>query len=202
MKKVMKKVTNTSKEVPTHQVMWLGGGNPNAIENQEAEGQKEFEQASQLPRKCNSPYNITNTAEQYSKMGIKVLVPSKGDDIFLGVKLPKGWKVQSTDHSMWNNLIDDKGRVRAMIFYKAAFYDRDSFINFEHRYISTSEYLERKDSDNFYPKFYCVKDNATKKIIFTTEITNEHADPKLEKKCIDFLKKEFPKYENLNAYWD
>jgi len=50
------------------------------------------------------------------------------------VELPIGWKKRSTGHSMWNDLVDDKGRVRATFFYKAAFYDRDAFINFERRY--------------------------------------------------------------------
>ena len=43
--------------------------------------------------------------------------------------MPNGWKKQATDHSMWSELIDDKGKVRATIFYKAAFYDQRAFLN-------------------------------------------------------------------------
>lgn len=70
--------------------------------------------------------------QQYERMGIKIV--KQYDDLFYSVELPEGWKVEATDHHMWNNLFDDKGRRRANFFYKAAFYDRDAFINFEHRY--------------------------------------------------------------------
>src|SRR6185436_8068032 len=40
----------------------------------------------------------------------------------------------ATDHSMYTDLVDDKGRVRASIFYKAAFYDRKADISFKRRF--------------------------------------------------------------------
>ncbi len=193
----MKKATNTENN-PMPQ--WLMGGNPNAIESQEAEGQKELINSLQLPLKCNSPRGI-NAAEQYHKMGINTFTGSKGDDLFLGVKLPTGWKKEATDHSMWNNLIDDKGRVRATFFYKAAFYDRDAFVNFNHRYIKTQEFVDVKCVNN-YDKFYCVKDQATDQIIFKTDVTKQYSDSNLESQCIDFLKANYPDYEDLNAYWN
>lgn len=193
----MKKTTITSNDPRPE---WVMGGNPSAIERQESEGQKEVVSSLQLPRICNHPHG-TNASEQYHKMGIQVFTSSKGDDLFMGVKLPDGWKKESTDHSMWNNLIDDKGRIRATFFYKAAFYDRDAFVNFKHRYIFCTEYAEKSDA-NSYPKFYCVKDNATDKILFQTEITNEYHDSKLEQQCVDYLKTNYPDYENLNAYWE
>lgn len=123
----MAKINNTANDPKTE---WLFGGNPNAIEQQEAQGQKDLSDSTQLPRIVNYPRGA-NPVELYSKMGITVLTTSKGDDLFMGVKLPAGWKVQPTDHSMWSDLIDNEGKKRASIFYKAAFYDRDAFINFE-----------------------------------------------------------------------
>jgi hypothetical protein len=193
----MKKTTNTENN-PMSQ--WLMGGNPNAIEAQEAEGQQELINSLQLPLKCNNPRGV-NAAAQYHKMGIKTFTASKGDDLFLGVKLPDGWKKEATDHSMWNNLLDDKGRVRATFFYKAAFYDRDAFVNFNHRYIKTQVFVDVKCANN-YDKFYCVKDQASGEIIFKTEITKEYSDSNLESQCINFLKTNYPDYEDLNAYWD
>ena len=35
---------------------------------------------------------------------------------------------------MWSNLVDKQERVRATIFYKAAFYDRNAFLNVSQRY--------------------------------------------------------------------
>ena len=192
------KTTNTTKNPYSD---WLMGGNPTAIEKQEADGQKQFVESLQLPLKTNSPRK-TNTVEQYQKMGIKTLVPSKGDDLFIGVTLPKGWKKEETDHSMWSNLLDDKGRIRATIFYKAAFYDREAFINFEPRYINTSEYLGDENCELPYTKLYCVKDTVSKEILFQTETTNEYSCSNLEQACIDFLETNFPDYKDLNAYWD
>lgn len=196
----MKKVNNTSQNP---RFDWLFGGNPGAIEAQEAQGQKEFVESLQLPKKTNYPHGL-NTTEQYHKMGIKVLVPTKKDDMFLGVQLPTGWKKQSTDHSMWNNLVDDKGRIRASIFYKAAFYDRETFINFNHRYISTSEYVEsaKLPEGRFTPKFYCVKDTTTNEILFQTEITHEYDNKDFQDQCKDFLERNYPNYKDINAYWE
>lgn len=42
----------------------------------------------------------------------------------LNVELPDGWKKVGTNHDMHSDLVDETGKVRASIFYKAAFYDR------------------------------------------------------------------------------
>ncbi len=198
----MKKATNTSlKEVfPS----WLLGGNPNAIEAQEARGQQELIESLQLPRKCNSPRGI-NAAEQYHKMGIKVFTTSKDDDIFMGVKMPTGWKKVATDHSMWNNLVDDKGRIRATIFYKAAFYDRDSFINFETRYQTGCDYFNdeknpEKDWDQ--ARIAYVKDANIGEKIWTSEKHFSDGQDKAYQDGKNWLNENYPDWENINAYWD
>ncbi len=195
----MNKVTNTS-ENPMFG--WLMGGNPGAIEAQEAQGQRELVESSQLPAKVNS--RSINIIEQYALMGIAVIGETKGDKLFLDVELPKGWKLESTDHSMWSRLVDDKDRERASIFYKAAFYDRDAFVNFSTRY-NWSGNLEK---DGYVS--YIVKDNSTGKIIFETESVSkdyERADyfkeqDMLHDQCKQFLKDNFPKHQDVNAYWD
>lgn len=193
----MKKTVNTEKDPRPE---WLMGGNPNAIEAQEAQGQKELINSLQLPRKCNSPRGI-NATEQYHKMGIQVFTSSKGDDLFMGVKLPDGWKKEATDHSMWNNLLDDKGRVRATFFYKAAFYDRDAFVNFSTRYNWNSKYYDEKiENDNV--KTAVVKDNATGEILFESEKHTWRNSEQYEQQAKEFLKTNYPDAENINAYWD
>jgi hypothetical protein len=175
---------------------WVMGGNPTAIERQEAEGQKELVESLQLPKRCNSPRGI-NAVEQYAKMGIKVFTGSKGDDLFMGVKLPKGWTKKATDHSMWCELIDDKGRKRAAIFYKAAFYDRDAFINFETRYQYTTKFLDEKDEKG-YKKFYYVVTDGTKEL-YVTDICNENNYNELAE---NFLNENYPDWRDINAYWN
>lgn len=189
----MRKAKNTSKEIVS---VWPFVDS-HAIERQESRGQQEIVGSDQLPRKCNSPRN-TNAAEQYHKMGIRVFTTSKGDDLFLGVNLPTGWKKEATDHSMWNNLVDDNGRVRAMFFYKAAFYDRDAFINFETRYDARF----KVEGENCW---YEVTDNGENaKILFSTSPTGGRNYARidiLQKEATDWLNANFPLWEDINAYW-
>ncbi len=193
----MDKVTNTSKRP---RLEWLMGGNPNAIEAQEAQGQKELVNSSQLPSKVNSPRGV-NIEEQYALMGIKVIGKTQGDELFLDVELPNGWKKEATDHSMWNKLVDDNGRERASFFYKAAFYDRDAFVNFSTRYNWNSKYYDEKiENDNV--KTAVVKDNATGEILFESEKHTWRNSEEFEKQAKEYLQTNFPDAENINAYWD
>lgn len=101
---------------------------PGGIEAQEAAGQQSFVANETLPKE-----NMHGcTREKLESMGI--IFGEDADDLFVAVKLPSGWKKQATSHSMWSDLLDDKGRIRAKIFYKAAFYDRSSHISLCRRY--------------------------------------------------------------------
>jgi len=116
-------ITNTSK-TPRHD--WLFGMNPGAIEKQEAQGQREFVESTLLP----TDFNFCKK-EDFEALGFKFGEPVEGDPMFCEATLPDGWKKRATDHSMWSEIVDDTGKVRAMIFYKAAFYDRDAFIRLQ-----------------------------------------------------------------------
>lgn len=194
-----KKVTNTEKN-PNPE--WLLGGNPNAIERQEAEGQNELVNSSQLPVSSNTIG--VEAKEQYEKMGIKVIGISEGDEIFYDVILPTGWKKEATDHSMWNKLLDHKGRERAMFFYKAAFYDRSSHIDFKSRF-NVVGYFEDMDSMS-----YRVLDADGEKVLFETVKAVRGDDlssyykrtDELRDKALKFLKEKYPNHEDINAYWD
>lgn len=120
------KITNTENSPRPE---WLMGGNPNAIEAQEKQGQDELtakREICQLPAKIN-PNGWPE--HEYPKLGIEVIGRTKGDNLFFDVRLPKGWEIKPTAHSMWSELVDETGKERASIFYKAAFYDREAFIN-------------------------------------------------------------------------
>jgi len=103
---------------------WVMGGNPRAIEAQEKRGQQELVNSAQLPVKCPPDLKAKLTAA-----GVVFGSGTPGDSLFCSATLPKGWKKVGTDHDMWSHLVDDKGVKQAMIFYKAAFYDRDAFLS-------------------------------------------------------------------------
>ena len=116
-----KRVTNTTRD--ENHPEWVRGGNPRAIEAQEKRGQAELVNSEALPFK-GSQTDCPKLIEAGVKFGPKLA----DDPLFCEAVLPKGWKKRATDHDMWSELVDDKGVVRASIFYKAAFYDRKAFI--------------------------------------------------------------------------
>ena len=116
-----KKITNTAKDEVRPD--WIMGGNPNAILNQEARGQDELVNSMQLP------VDIRGDRKILEQDGVQFGAVSSNDPLFCHVTLPSGWVKRKTDHSMWSELVDASGNVRANIFYKAASYDRDAFMN-------------------------------------------------------------------------
>lgn len=213
------------------------GKNPaKAIENQEKRGQQTVVQAKRLPKKMNdlavpssikwvgvedsmeyeerfkiiNRNNIEYTKQQYEKMGISII--GEADDLFWNVTLPEGWEIKATDHCMWNDLLDNKGRERATFFYKAAFYDRDAFINFSTRYHVLVTHTADPDADYDVWKASdyqgTVKDGE--EVIFSTECvptTNDYvADKaitdKLDAQLTDYMNQHYPDYQDINAYWD
>lgn len=215
----------------------MEGKNPSkAIENQERRGQRSVVRNNRLPKKLNDnsvprevswngvdhlmeleeknriiiQNNINYTKQQYERMGITIV--DEHDDLFWNVILPEGWKIKATDHLMWNNLFDNKGRKRANFFYKAAFYDRDAFINFDTRYHITvghvadinSDYQIWKNSD-----YQGIVEDG-EEIIFSTEcipVTGSYdGDDKvkdtLQKKLYKYMEENYPNYRDINAYWD
>ena len=189
-----------------------------AIENQEKRGQQMVVERRQLPKATNGCSNMHPkrddfefTKSQYEKMGIKII--DEYDDLFWNVQLPDGWEIKATAHSMWNDLIDDKGRVRATFFYKAAFYDRDAFVNFNTRYTTridhTAEYAEvGYDEWCKSPSIGYVKD--CEEIIYSTAAKDSFEDYRMQsaiEKSINeeldtYMAEHYPDYEDVNAYWD
>lgn len=111
----------------------IARGPEGCVERQEARGQSDFVKSDTLPTEgLDHP--------SFAAMGIVVGDRVPGDDLFTFVTLPVGWKKQATDHAMHNALVDDKGRKRAAIFYKAAFYDRRADVRPECRYSAGRDY--------------------------------------------------------------
>lgn len=189
----------------------ISGDPSGAIERSEKRGQTDFVASERLPIRVNGGINERDAKHQYERMGITVI--DKFDDLFYNVTLPNGWKKESTDHSMWNNLLDEQGRIRATIFYKAAFYDRDAFINFERRYNTNYEPFDVKASEGLsYSEKellpYCgvIKDGNV--VIWKTEPEAAKTDRgayelhrQLQGLAIEHLETLYPKFEDVNAYW-
>lgn len=135
--------TNTTKQAQRDPESFLldaiGMGTSRAIEHQEETGQRELVNDEVLPTKLNGQKPLLE------KLGFQFLGEVKDDLLFQHVEMPAGWRKRATDHSMWSELVDAQGRKRGMIFYKAAFYDRDAFMHLVCRYSVRRDY-DIKDS--------------------------------------------------------
>lgn len=170
---------------------------PGGIEAQEAQGQKTFVNSSTLPKDINDRNITRKTLED---MGI--VFGNDADDLFVNVTLPAGWKKVATDHSMWSELKDEKDRKRAMIFYKAAFYDRSAHMNLSSRF-SLNAY-HRNDQDQLET---VVMDGDA--IIFSAgSRASDYSDESYRigdeqsKVANTWLNEHYPDWKNPLAYWD
>lgn len=101
----------------------MGGGVGRAVEDQERSGQGSFVASDTLPA------DMRGDVDGLKAAGVVFGELVEGDPLFRYVTLPPGWTKEPTEHSMWSRLFDDRGNERAMVFYKAAFYDRSAFLS-------------------------------------------------------------------------
>ena len=169
-----------------------------AILHQEARGQLSFVNSDTLPVDMDE---VSRAALEAA--GIKFGEVVEGDDIFRFVNLPDGWKKVPTDHSMWSKIVDEQGRERAAIFYKAAFYDRSAHLTATQRFDVSFDY-DRSDSEGL--AVATVTDGGN--VIHTTEPFNVGDKPSYEVSgqannlAIDWLSEKYPDWRNPAAYWD
>ncbi|GAA3751590.1 hypothetical protein [Micromonospora maritima] len=121
-------IENTSRRDPLTHLAGAWGDPGRYIEEQEAAGQAQLVNSDRLPTKFND-WDLKDPQKAYEDLGFIFGPVDAGDPMFRQAQLPKGWKRQGSDHSMWSYLVDELGRKRVSIFYKAAFYDRDAFMS-------------------------------------------------------------------------
>jgi hypothetical protein len=144
------------------------------------------------------------------------------DRLFIRVTFPEGWKKQSTDHYMWNKLVDPKGKARGSYFYKPDFWDRDAFFDLNHRFHVGKVYFQG-DRENW-RSFQGQVTDWDEKVLFTGT-RFEHPNPthcdstdaeersaywkmsdELEKKArqeaTNWIEARCPDHTNVRLYWD
>lgn len=120
----------------------LGGDTSAAIERQEARGQAAMVRSDRLPvagttvTRIYEPFGpAAADAPEWAALGFRLGpadtsdLGTNGRPLFRPVTLPPGWARQGSDHSMWSYIVDERGRQRVAVFYKAAFYDRSAHCN-------------------------------------------------------------------------
>lgn len=190
------------------------GNGSTAIERQEARGQSKFVASDTLPIKHDYCSQI-----QLERMGI--VFGELVDDLFIEVQLPEGWRKVPTDHSMWSKLIDEKGRERASIFYKAAFYDRNAHLTLTRRFSCRVEPIYGYgDKDYRQHEWHCVVADCGGLVWQSQRIEPEPEyslqdetklaawkdwtakKDALQQEGIAWLDQNYPDWEDPLAYWD
>lgn len=198
-------------------------GGPNAIDLQEFQGQSSLVVSDTLPASLWSGpagfmsyednQQIARTAlESWS---IKFLGPVPGDPIFQFVQLPTGWGKVPTNHSMLSMLVDDQGRERARIIYKAAYYDRHADLVLQSRYgIHESCYdmkWVRSEDEELFEAY--VTDGGVvfngHRVIYTSDVVVLEGDRQARyratreamKQAEEWLTANYPEFQNPTAYW-
>lgn len=176
---------------------------PGGIEQQEKMGQGSFVASETLPKEMLHGC----TREKLEAMGI--VFGNDVDDLFVNVRLPEGWKKQAHSHPMWSDLFDAKGRPRAAIFYKAAFYDRKAHISLTQRYSFTSygfcnaqgEAVCAEEATHYQT---VITDCGVPLLVIVVREKGESWDlhNAHEKQARDWLDAHFPDWGNPLAYWD
>lgn len=185
---------------------------PGGIERQQIADQHELTRACQLPRKglvirhMETSEEWTRTRATWDAFGIKIADKLGDDPLFVNVELPAGWSLKRTDSGYWTDLVDDKGRTRASMFYKSAFYDRDAHIGLRHRFQVRRDYA----GDDYRTHIRChVTDGG--KVVYTSEtiVTNGSigaavdAEQKAMLACGTWLEQQgYTDFRNVAAYWD
>jgi hypothetical protein len=182
----------------------ITGDTSGEIVAQEKRGQTSFVKSDTLPLDMKD-----NAREVLVALGVQFHGVVEDDPIFEYVTLPPGWTKRPTDHDMWSELLDERGRVRANIFYKAAFYDRSSMLHLAIRFSYGINY-DRCDTENVIVS--CVYDHAESgKVLFSTEPVPcpppsdrtlyriQNAANEITKQ---WLVEHYPDWYNPAAYWD
>ncbi len=175
---------------------YIVASTPGGIEAQEKRGQETFVNSATLP----IDLNRTATWEQLEAYGF--VRGNEVDDLFVSVTMPAGWRKVGTDHSMWSDLLDEQGRKRAAIFYKAAFYDRSAHMSFTRRFSAYVRGVDQKDYRGLRHAVVTDGDN----VIWESELRAAYDDWKmqdeLEKQAEAWLVERYPDWKNPMAYWN
>lgn len=161
---------------------------PGGIEAQEKAGQKALVASADMPK------IMRPSREAFEKSGFTF--GEDVDELFVDATLPAGWKREASDHAMHSYILDEQGRKRVGVFYKAAFYDRRADARLMCRFTVQKDYDLPADK-----VAYIVKD-ADKEIYRTIETprTGYESDDQHEAVATKWLTEAFPNYADPTAW--
>lgn len=127
-------IENTSqRDAMIHLLGSMSEGSDGYIRGMEAAGQRQLVNSTSFPTEA--------PIAALEALGFVFGPVDSGDPMFRPAQLPAGWRKEGSDHDMWSYVLDEKGRKRVSIFYKAAFYDRRAHASLVHPTAPLSELI-------------------------------------------------------------
>jgi hypothetical protein len=174
----------------------IAAATPGGIERQESAGQQSLvSNFKRLPKDMDRA-----TAEAHG-----FVYGADDDELFVTVTAPKGWRMEATDHSMHNRIVDAAGNERGSVFYKAAFYDRRA-----DGYWLTRFTTERKYGDEGGYELRVV-DRVGGACLYSEAVDGRREDEAwdarderqtaADKRAAAFIEATHPDWRNVLAYW-
>jgi hypothetical protein len=165
-----------------------------------------------LPLKVNIPENITDT-EHYDLLRSWGFGIGENDGTLLEVHIPVGWGKMTVDGSdEWSYLFDAKDRKRAAMFFKDLGQTRSTFINYMTRYRPLVRRVAVIKNKPVYvgvvmdgeKELYRTKTVAMRLVKGSKGFGQEEARVRrsLFHQAEIWVKKRYPEWENIRAYWD
>lgn len=180
---------------------------------QEREGQTQLVNLPILP----SVMDPDGAKEYLESLGV-IFVALTDDLMFWYVWLPDGWEVAPSFNPMLSVLLDDQGRERARIFYKASWYDRHAWLALISRYNLRETYGEEiiRKNTSAYTMERMIADGGCVLLASGTDICTLRAEvpegmdrkerhqihKRLLQEAYELLEVCYPKYRDPFAYWD
>jgi hypothetical protein len=165
---------------------------PGGIEAQEAAGQAMLVASQQLP-------NPGRDRPLFEKLGFVFGDPV--DELFVTAQLPPGWTKKASEHAMNSYVLDEKGRMRVNVFYKAAFYDRRADMSLIPRYRLRS-YQDVEGQPGVEAVRLIDNDGSAIREFGTYKNRDYDALDKIEMEAMEWMAKELPDWNNPLAYWE
>lgn len=196
-------------------MLGLAAGSPEEYDRVTASrGAAEVRMSDELPAKDTADPEVQAAL---LSLGFKLGGVQSGNPMFREAEMPKGWTRKSTDHYMYTNVLDAKGRVRAQIGFKAQAYDPWTSFVLYRRFSLRQIYPKDQERERGTVKF-SVRDRLAKPekdgsegIIFTTVGVhvlrkNYTRNDELEKEhvaaCAAWLDRNYPKWQEHTGHWD
>jgi|JI10StandDraft_1071094.scaffolds.fasta_scaffold23927_9 hypothetical protein len=171
---------------------FLVASTPGGIEAQEKAGTDALVQSTRMP------LDLRGGKQAFEALGFTFGAPI--DDVFQEATMPAGWTRKTTDHSMYIMLLDEKGRERVRIFYKAAFYDRRADAVLMTRYRWDVRY--QPDGDQPTHRGSYIVDHGQIPPVVLVACSTPYRGDDLDRAMGAWLEATYPNAKDPAAYWD